>query len=166
MSQKKNIFNFKVKKIDGTEVSLSEYKGKVLLIVNTASKCGFTPQFKELESLYKEYNEKEFEILGFPSNDFSEQEPLEGYDIQSFCEINYGVTFPIFDKTKVKGKNQSELFKFLSDKKQNGSINSTPRWNFHKYLIDKNGEVRDYFYTFTKPTANRVKTKIDQLLKE
>ena len=159
-----SIHQFKVKKLSGEEVKLSDFKGKVLLIVNIASKCGFTPQLSQLQELYEGYEGKDFEILAFPSNDFKNQEPLEGDEIQEFCQVNYGVTFPVFEKTVVKGQNRSPLYAFLSSKKENGQVNSKPMWNFHKYLVDKNGQVIDYFYTFTKPTTNRVKNKINKLL--
>ncbi|MCB9257352.1 MAG: redoxin domain-containing protein [Chitinophagales bacterium] len=161
-----NLYGLKVKEISGKEKSLADYQGKVLLIVNTASKCGFTPQFKDLEALYKDYQDKEFEILGFPSNQFQNQEPLEGEKLSEFCEINYGVTFKIFDKIDVKGESANPLFKYLSDKDLNGRVNSSPKWNFHKYLVNKKGEVVDYFYTTTNPNSNKVRKAIDKLLEE
>lgn len=163
---KKKLHHFKVKDLTGKEVDLADYKGKVVMVVNTATECGFTPQLGDLEQLYKEYREKGFEILGFPSNDFAGQEPRDGDAIGQFCQKNYGVSFPMFDKMHVKGKETSDLFQFLSDKKLNGKVSSTPRWNFHKYLVDKDGQVTDYFYTFTKPTAGRVKKAIEKLLKK
>lgn len=162
--EQKNLHQFKVKDLSGKEVDLADYKGKVVMVVNTATECGFTPQFGDLEELYKEYHKKGFEILGFPSNDFAGQEPRNADAIGQFCQKNYGVSFPMFDKMHVKGKETSELFRFLSDKKQNGKVSSTPKWNFHKYLVDKDGKVVDYFYTFTKPTAGRVKKAIEKLL--
>ncbi|MEI6509291.1 MAG: glutathione peroxidase [Bacteroidota bacterium] len=164
-AQGQNIYSFKIKTIDGNEVSLEQYRGKVLLIVNTASKCGFTPQYKQLEDLYKLYKDKGFEILAFPSNDFAKQEPLNGKEIAAFCSSTYHVTFPVFEKIHVKGNNASELYQFLSSKKLNGRINSIPKWNFHKYLVNKNGEVVDYFYTPTKPTSGKIKKAIEKLLK-
>jgi len=158
------IYPFKAKLLSGKEQNLADYKGKVLLIVNTASGCGFTPQLKELQELRDEYAAKGFEVLGFPSNDFGRQEPLDGADINQFCEVNFGVQFPMFEKTMVRGTHAHPLFKFLSDKKLNGHISSTPKWNFHKYLVNKNGEVVDYFYSFTKPSATKVKRKIQKLL--
>ncbi len=134
------------------------------MIVNTASKCGFTPQLEKLEELHKEYKDKNFEILGFPSNDFAGQEPLSAEKAAEFCQINYGVSFPIMDKVHVKGDEQHELFDFLSDKKKNGNVNSTPKWNFHKYLINKEGEVEDYYFSITSPTSSKIKKKIDKLL--
>jgi glutathione peroxidase len=164
MTANPTIYPFKVKLLSGKEKILSDYKGKVLLIVNTASGCGFTPQLQELQDLRSELAEKGFEVLGFPSNDFGGQEPLEGTEINTFCEVNYGVQFPIFEKVMVRGKEAHPLFQFLSSKKLNGHLNSIPKWNFHKYLIDKNGEVVDYFYSFTKPSSSKVKKKIQRLL--
>ena len=145
--------------------ALSAFKDKVLLIVNTASDCGFTPQFKELQALVEEMGEG-FNVLAFPSNDFGRQEPLDGTEISDFCTVKYGVTFPVFDKIMVRGSQANPLFKFLSDKKLNGRVNAPPRWNFHKYLINKKGEVVDFFYPFTKPNSSKVKKKILRLLKE
>ncbi|RZK52894.1 MAG: glutathione peroxidase [Pedobacter sp.] len=164
MNSTKNIYPFKVKLLNGKEKTLSDYKGKVLLVVNTASGCGFTPQLKELQELREEYAEKGFEVLGFPSNDFGRQEPLEGAAINEFCEVNFGVQFPMFEKIMVRGEHAHPLFKFLSQKKLNGNLNSTPKWNFHKYLINANGEVVDYFYSFTKPNSSKVKKKVQRLL--
>ena len=161
-----SIHQFKVNDIHGQPVDLSAYKGKVLLIVNTASKCGFTPQLDAMEELYQEYKDQGFEILAFPSNDFAGQEPLDGEAIEQFCMTKYSASYPIFDKVHVKGSKASELFKFLSSKKQNGKVSSTPKWNFHKYLIDQEGRVVNFFYTFTSPTAARVKKSIKKLLKK
>lgn len=158
-----NIYQFKVRKIDGEEVNLSSYNGKVLLIVNTASACGFTPQLKELQELRDQMGSK-FEVLGFPSNDFGKQEPLENTEIGAFCEKNFGVQFPVFEKIMVRGTHAHPLFKFLGEKKQNGNVSSTPRWNFHKYLVNQKGEVVDYFYPFTKPNSSKIRKKIQKLL--
>ena len=159
----KSIYQFDIKNIDGEEINLSAYKGKVLLIVNTASQCGFTPQLKDLAALKNEFKNTDFEILGLPSNDFGGQEPLEGAAIATFCE-NYGSNFPIFDKIRVRGPYAHPLYKFLSDKKENGKFSSIPRWNFHKFLIDKDGIAQDFFYPFTKPNTSKVKKKIQHLL--
>jgi glutathione peroxidase len=159
----KSIYQFDIKKIDGEEISLSKYKGKVLLIVNTASQCGFTPQLKDLAALKNEFKDADFEILGLPSNDFGGQEPLDGVAIAAFCE-NYGSNFPVFDKIRVRGPYAHPLYKFFSDKKENGKFGSVPRWNFHKFLIDKDGMVQDFFYPFTKPNTSKVKKKIQRLL--
>ena len=142
---------------------MSDYKNKVLLIVNTASQCGFTPQLKDLVALKTEFKEQDFEILAFPSNDFGGQEPLEGEAINAFCE-SYGANFPIFEKIRVRGPYADPLYKFFSDKKQNGKLNSVPRWNFHKFLIDKSGLVTDFFYPFTKPTSSKIRKRVAHLL--
>ncbi|UKT62426.1 glutathione peroxidase [Pedobacter mucosus] len=161
-----NVYSFKVKKINGDDQPLSAYRNKVLLIVNTASECGFTPQLKELQQLKDEINDPNFEILGFPTNDFGKQEPLVGSEIASFCEINHGVKFPVFDKIFVRGEYAHPLYQFLSDKKQNLKLSSKPRWNFHKYIVNYKGEVEDYFLPFTKPLSSKIKKKIQRLLSE
>ena len=163
---KNSIYQYKVKSASGKEIPLSDYEGKVVMIVNTASQCGFTPQFEKLEQLYNQFREDDFVILGFPSNDFAGQEPNDAEGAEQFCKINYGVTFPIMDKVHVKGSNQHELFQFLSSKKENGNVNSSPKWNFHKYLINKQGEVVDFFYTPTSPTSNKVQKAVKKLLSE
>jgi glutathione peroxidase len=159
-----SIYQFSVQKLNGEEVSLADYKDKVLLIVNTASQCGFTPQLKELEALRNEFLDQEFEILAFPSNDFGGQEPLQGSSIGTFCKINFKTHFPIFDKIRVRGPHAHPLYKFFADKRLNGNIKSTPRWNFHKFLVDRDGMVTDYFYPFTKPTSSKIRKRIERLL--
>lgn len=159
-----SIYDFSVETLSGESVNLSDYNGQVLLIVNTASKCGFTPQLKNLEELYKAYKDKGFSVLGFPSDQFGGQEPLEGDAIQNFCEVNYGVSFPVFSKVEVAGENAIPLYKYLSDKAANGAVGIAPKWNFQKYLIDKNGKVIDYYLSTTSPTAGRVKRKIEKLI--
>lgn len=145
-----NIYDFKVKTIDGEEKELSEFKGKVLLIVNTASKCGFTPQYKGLEELYKKYGNRKFEILGFPCDQFAKQEPGTNTEIKNFCEINYGVTFPLFEKIDVKGIDAHPLFKYLCEE-QPGLLGGAIKWNFTKFLVDSNGKVVDRFAPTTAP---------------
>lgn len=159
-----SIYQFTVEKLDGEEVSLSDYKDKVLLIVNTASECGFTPQLKDLVALKDEFKGQDFEILAFPSNDFGGQEPREGQEIAAFCE-NVGANYPVFEKIRVRGPYAHPLYKFFADKKLNGKLKSIPKWNFHKFLIDKAGIVTDFFYPFTKPTSSKVKKRIARLLK-
>jgi glutathione peroxidase len=131
--------------LDGTPVSLDAYKGKVLVVVNTASECGFTPQYAGLEKLYEEYRERGLVVLGFPSNDFGAQEPGSADQIQTFCKKNYGVQFPMFEKVATKGGAQSPVYKFLTAK------HGEPKWNFHKYLVGKNGEVIRAFATSVEP---------------
>lgn len=158
-----NIYGFSVNTLSGDAVDLSAYSNKVLLIVNTASQCGFTPQLKDLVALKKEFADQDFEILAFPSNDFGGQEPLDGAAIQQFCD-NYGNNFPVFEKIRVRGPYAHPLYKFLSDKKQNRVLSSSPRWNFHKFLVSRKGEVFDYFYPFTNPTSSKIRKKIQRLL--
>lgn len=151
--------------LNGLEESLGAYKNKVLLIVNTASQCGFTPQMKDLVQLKNEFAGLDFEILAFPSNDFGGQEPLEGAGIIQFCE-NYGSNFHVFDKIRVRGPYAHPLYKFFADKKQNGILSSVPRWNFHKFLVNRLGVVTDFFYPFTKPTSSKIRKKIGRLINE
>ena len=160
----KSVHNFKVRDISGKEVSLSNYKGKVLLIVNTASDCGFTPQYQELEEVYQLYKNKGFEVLAFPSNDFGGQEPLNGKEIEQFCTLKFHTTFPLFDKIHVKGDKADPLYTFLSNKSQNGNVDISPKWNFQKYLVDKEGHVIDYYLSTTSPTSGKVKKAIEALL--
>lgn len=162
----KKIYDFEVEGLNGKPKSLEEHKGDVLLVVNTASKCGFTPQLDALEALHKEYKDKGFKVLGFPSNQFAGQEPLEGEAIQEFCQVNYGVSFPIYGKLKVQGPEMHPLYDWLGNKKENGRVRSRVRWNFHKYLVDRNGQVVDFFLPFTKPDARRVKKAIEKYLEE
>lgn len=164
--QKNTIYAYSPKLLNGIPKSLSDYQGKVLLIVNTASGCGFTPQLEGLQQLYTQYKDQGLVVLGFPCNDFGKQEPLEGEQINEFCAINYGVDFPIFEKVTVKGSLTHPLFQFLGDKKLNGKVGAKPRWNFHKYLINRQGQVVDYFYPFTKPNAPRLVKRVKQLLAE
>ena len=158
------IYRFNVPTLSGLETNLSAYKNKVLLIVNTASQCGFTPQMKDLVALKEEFGHEDFEILALPSNDFGGQEPLDGSEISKFCAINFGTHFPLFEKLRVRGPHSHPLYQFLADKKLNGSVKSAPRWNFHKYLVDAHGLVTDFFYPFTKPTSSKIRKKIDRLL--
>ena len=143
-----NLYDIKVIDMEGKEVSLSEYKGKVLLIVNTATGCGFTPQYEGLEKLYKEHKDKGFEILDFPCNQFFGQAPGTDEEIHSFCTLKYDVTFRQFHKIDVNGKNESPLYTFLKAQKK-GRI----KWNFAKFLIDKEGNVVERYGSMTKPAA-------------
>ncbi len=144
------VYDYTVKTIDGKEVKLSKYKGKKILIVNTASKCGFTPQYKELEELSKKYGDK-VTVLGFPSNSFN-QELASNEEVAAFCEKNYGVTFPLFSTVSVKGDDATPLYKFLADKGKNGAVNEAPNWNFCKYLVDEKGHVVAFYPSKVKPT--------------
>ncbi len=160
-----SIYRFIVQTIGGEEISLSAYSNKVLLIVNTASQCGFTPQFNDLVTLKNNFAEHDFEILAFPSNDFGGQEPLEGSAITQFC-ADMGVNFPVFNKIRVRGPYADPLYRFFADKKLNGILSSVPRWNFHKFLINKSGVVTDFFYPFTNPASSKIRKKVARLLAE
>ena len=151
MTEKKNIFNFSCKDINGEEKNLSDYSGKVLLIVNTASKCGFTPQYKGLQDLYKKYFNQGFEILGFPCNQFGSQEPGTDQEIVEFCNINYDVTFPLFSKIEVNGPSAHPLFSFLTSDKPGLLGTKAIKWNFTKFLINHNGEPVKRFSSKTAP---------------
>ena len=159
----KSVYQFKVATLSGNEVSLSDYTNKVLLVVNTASQCGFAPQIGELTTLKNDLGDSNFEILAFPSNDFGGQEPLEKDGLAEFCEIQR-VNYPLFQKIRVRGTYAHPLYQFFADKNQNGRLGSVPRWNFHKFLIDKNGLVNDFFYPFTKPTSTKVRKQVSKLL--
>lgn len=154
-------YNFKASNIKDQEISMENYKGKVILIVNTASKCGLTPQFKELEELYKEFKEKGFEILGFPCGQFKDQELQNNSEINNFCQINYGVTFTMFDKIDVNGENAHPLYKYLK-KQAKGFLKDDIKWNFTKFLIDRNGNVVKRYAPTTKPQS--IKNDIEKLL--
>lgn len=135
------IYQFKVKDLYGQEFDFASLKGKKILIVNTASECGLTPQYKDLEAIYKKYKDKNFVIVGFPANNFGAQEPGSNEQIAQFCEMNYGVTFPMMSKVSVKGEDKNEVYQFLTQKSKNGLQDSEVEWNFQKYLINEQGEL-------------------------
>jgi len=149
-----SIYDVRIKSLQGVEIVLSSFKGKYILFVNVASKCGFTPQYKQLQELSDTY--KNLAVIGVPCNQFGKQEPGSANDIQEFCEVNYGVTFLITEKNDVKGSNQHPLYAWLTKKALNGKQNSSVKWNFQKYLVGKNGEFLDYFYSITKPMNSRI----------
>lgn len=156
-----SIYDFKVKDIDGNDVCLDKYKGKVLLIVNTASKCGFTPQYEGLERLYKEFGNEKFEILGFPCNQFANQEPGDNKAIKNFCELTYDVTFPIFAKIDVNGKDAHPLYNYLTNEKK-GILGGAVKWNFTKFLVDAEGNVVERYAPTTAPI--KLEGKIKELI--
>ena len=181
-----NLYNFELNSIEGKKVSLADYKGRVLIIVNTASKCGFTPQYEELQALYQKYQEQGLDILGFPSNQFAEQEPGSNAEVQNFCQINYGVTFPLFEKIDVRGKEAHPLFHYLTQKAPfKGFDLNHPigerlqgilqekfpeilagddiKWNFTKFLIDRHGNVAGRYEPTTSPLS--MEKDIEKLLK-
>ncbi|MGF3106297.1 glutathione peroxidase [Rossellomorea sp. DUT-2] len=155
------IYDFTVKRSNGSVTSLEEYQGKVMLIVNTASKCGFTPQFEELQGLYEEYEEEGLVVLGFPCDQFMKQEFDDQSEIMEFCQVNYGVSFPMFAKVDVKGKEAHPLFTFLTKEKK-GVLLSNIKWNFTKFLVGKNGEVVDRYSPQTNP--RKIEDDIKRLL--
>ena len=150
MKSSSSVYSFVMPDIQGKEISLSQYKGKKMLIVNTASECGNTPQYSELEELSQKYADK-LVVLAFPANNFGGQEPGSNNDIAQFCSKNYGVTFPVFSKISVKGSDQHPLYKWLCSKDLNGWNDAQPNWNFAKYLIDENGELVKFFPASTSP---------------
>jgi glutathione peroxidase len=160
-SMNDSIYDLSVKTIGGKEIQLSEFSGKVLLIVNTASKCGFTPQFAALQSLYDKYSVNGFTILGFPCNQFGEQDPGTDEEIKSFCSLNYGVTFPMFSKVDVNGENAHPLFKLLKAR-ASGFISKNIKWNFTKFLVDRNEKVVKRFSPLTDPAT--IEKYIDKIL--
>ncbi len=155
-------YDLSAKNIRGQEISMKEFEGKVLVIVNTASKCGLTPQFEELEKLYKEFQNKNFEILGFPCGQFNDQELNSNDEIHSFCQLNYGVTFKIFDKIDVNGDNTHPFYKFLKHEAK-GLLKDDIKWNFTKFLLDDKGNVIKRYAPITAP--NKIKKDIEKLIK-
>jgi glutathione peroxidase len=149
------IYTFKVPALDGGSIDFSAYKGKKILIVNTASKCGFTPQYAELQELYKKYGGK-LVIVGFPANNFGQQEPGTNTDIKEFCQKNYGVTFPMAEKVSVKGKDIHPLFKYLTDEADKLGVKDPIKWNFTKFLIDENGKLVAVFDSKVKPMSDDI----------
>ncbi|AZV59288.1 glutathione peroxidase [Peribacillus frigoritolerans] len=146
-----SIYEFEVNKINGETISLEEYKGKVMIIVNTASKCGFSPQYDDLQSLYVQYKEDGVVVLGFPCNQFLNQEPGDDLEIDSYCKLNHGVTFPMFAKVNVKGKEAHPLFSYLTENAPGVMGSKSIKWNFTKFLIDRNGNIVSRFAPKTKP---------------
>ncbi|HLT24115.1 MAG TPA: glutathione peroxidase [Ignavibacteria bacterium] len=155
-----NISGITVRTIDGVDKPLSDYKGKVLLIVNTASECGNTPQYEGLQALYEKYNSQGLEVLGFPSNDFGGQEPGTNEEIKEFCSLNYNVTFPLFDKVKVLGDDKSPLYAELTKTEPEGEV----KWNFEKFLVDKNGNVVKRIGNKVQPESGEVTAAIEEEL--
>ena len=152
----KNLYDFKAKTIDGEEFKFSSLKGKKVMIVNTASMCGFTPQYTELEKLYKEYGGDKFTIIGFPANNFGQQEPGPNDSIKLFCTKNYGVTFQMMSKISVKGDDMDVLYKWLTQKTENGVLDAPVMWNFQKFLIDEKGHVAGVAMSKESPTSDRI----------
>lgn len=154
-----SVYDFRIKTLEGEEISLARYKGKKLLLVNVASECGFTPQYKNLQALHDQYKDK-LVVIGFPANNFGGQEPGTSTEIRNFCTKNYGVTFPMMEKISVKGKDAHPLYKWLGDKKLNGVCDDSPMWNFGKYLIDEKGKIIKYFGSRVDPLSKDITSMI------
>ncbi len=156
----KVFYDFSIESIDGQIINLNEYKNKVVLLVNTASYCGFTKQYGDLQELWDKYKSKGLVVFGVPSNSFN-QEKNSNNDVKKFCEVNFNINFPLSSIYEVKGKNAHEIFKWAKD---NHGSSAVPKWNFHKILINKSGKVEDTFASFTKPKSNKIINKIEGLL--
>jgi glutathione peroxidase len=150
-----SIHAFKIKSIEGKEIDFAKYKGKKILVVNTASKCGYTPQYEALQKVYEQYKDK-LVIVGFPCNQFGGQEPGTADEIQTFCKKNYGVTFPLTEKIDVKGDNINPIYKWLCTKSENGVLDATITWNFNKFLLDENGKLLAYFPSKVTPDSEEI----------
>lgn len=160
-NKKMSIHEFKVENINGEEFDFSTLKGKKIMVVNTASKCGLTPQYEKLEALYQKYKNDNFIIIGFPSNDFMGQEPGSNEEIIAFCKKNFGVSFPMMSKVKVKGNNKCDIYSFLTSKSQNGLEDSKVQWNFQKYLLDENGFLVKVLSPRTSPDDPQISSWIE-----
>lgn len=156
MSAKKSIYDIEINSLQGKPINLSLFKGKKILFVNVASKCGFTPQYKELQKLHNIYEES-LVVIGVPCNQFGKQEPGNSSEINEFCQVNYGVSFLITEKISVKGKEQHPLYSWLTNKNENGRKNSSVKWNFQKYLLNEDGDLIDYYLSMTSPTSSKIK---------
>ena len=155
------IYDIEINDIYSQPIDLSHYQGKYILFVNVASKCGFTSQYKDLEKLHQNYKDKLI-VIGLPCNQFGGQEPGNEKEIQNFCSINYGISFLMTEKVEVKGDRQHRLYSWLTDKKLNGKVNSTVKWNFQKYLVGPDGKLIDYFYSITKPLSSKITSVLEQ----
>jgi glutathione peroxidase len=156
-TKESGFYSFKVKTLEGEDFDFATLKGKKVMIVNTASKCGYTPQYEDLEQLYRQYGSK-LVIIGFPANNFMNQEPGSAFEIRQFCTNKYDVTFPLMEKISVKGDDMHPLYKWLTSKEKNGVMDSQVKWNFQKYLIDENGNLVDVLYSKEKPGSEKVLT--------
>ncbi len=161
-AQNNSFYDFTVKTIDGKDFPLSSLKGKKVLVVNVASKCGLTPQYAQLEELYEKYKEKDFVVIGFPANNFMGQEPGSNEEIAKFCSLNYDVTFPMMAKISVKGKDMVPLYQWLTEKKLNGKENASVQWNFQKFMIDENGNWAGVVFPKESPFSEKIITWIEK----
>jgi len=157
----KIFFDHTIKNINNEIINLDQYKGKTILLVNVASKCGFTKQYTGLQELYEKYRDKNFYVIGVPSNQFGGQEPGSNAEIKNFCETNFNITFPLTDKVDVKGDNAHEIYKWA---KKNYGNSAVPKWNFHKILINKDGKIHETFGSFTDPLSKKIITNIENIL--
>jgi len=158
---RQTIYDFELTRLTGETLPLRQFEGRPVLVVNTASRCAFTPQYEELQTLWSEYGERGLVVIGVPSNDFGQQEPGDATAIQSFCAVNYGVSFPMTEKLTVRGRAAHPLFRWLGDQ---GGLLSRPRWNFYKYLTDRDGRLRTWFSSVAKPMSGRVRTAVDRVV--
>lgn len=156
MEVRKTLYDFTVKDIDGNDFSLASLKGKKVLVVNVASKCGLTPQYEQLQELYEKYRYLNFVIIGFPANNFMGQEPGTNEEIKEFCTANYGVTFPMMEKISVKGKDQAPLYKWLTNKSENGVLDQEVTWNFQKFMVDEEGHLVDVVLPKESPMSDKI----------
>jgi glutathione peroxidase len=150
------IYQFKVKDLSGKTFDFASLKGKKILIVNTASKCGYTPQYEQLEAIYNKYKNRNFVVVGFPANNFGSQEPGTNAEIATFCKANYGVTFPMMSKISVKGSDMNEVYQFLTKKANNGLKDSNVEWNFQKYLINEKGQLEQVYLSGVAPNDDKI----------
>jgi glutathione peroxidase len=157
----KLFFELKINNISGEELDLNQFKGKTILLVNVASKCGFTKQYTDLQLLYEKYKDQGLVVVGIPSNQFGGQEPGSNEEIKDFCETNFNITFPLTDKVDVKGKNAHKLYVWAKD---NYGSSTVPKWNFHKILVNKEGKVHDTFNSFVAPLSNKIINEIEKIL--
>lgn len=165
MAFAKSVYDFTMKSIDGQPISLSQYHGKVLLLVNVASKCGYTPQYAALESLYEKYKDRGLVIVGIPANNFASQEPGTNEEIKKFCSTKYNVSFPMMSKVSVKGEGETPLYQFLTDKSVNPQIGGDIQWNFTKFLFDRNGKPVARFEPAVTPDSSQVTSAVEAALK-
>tara|TARA_Y100000590_G_scaffold173196_1_gene198052 strand:- start:5989 stop:6546 length:558 start_codon:yes stop_codon:yes gene_type:complete len=155
-------YDFKFKDLDGSILSLSEYKGKIIVVVNVASQCGFTKQYEDMQKIWSEYQKKGVVMIGVPSNDFGNQEPGNNEDIKNFCEAKFGISFPMTEKVLVKGK---EAHPFYIWARENHGKSAVPKWNFHKIIVDKNGKIAETFSSITRPSSNKFIKTLEKLIK-
>ncbi len=165
-AKEKSVLDFKMKDIDGNDIKLKKYKGNVLLVVNTASKCGYTPQYEGLQTVYSKYKDQGFYVLGFPANNFGGQEPGADAEIKEFCSLKYKVTFPMFSKISVKGEDQHPLYTFLTSKETDPNFAGDITWNFNKFLIDRKGNVVARFSSKDKPESEAIAQAIEKYIAE